>query len=96
MKDKIDWDVIEKEGRAKILWLTRNEVLDIFVSEMMETNLFTRVELPKNRRVYEVHYSAARRSFGFIIFSDEFPTTEKYKELPELEGDKVKHVLVKG
>ena len=96
MKDKIDWDAIENEGRAKILWLTRYEVLDIFVSEMTEINLFTRIDLPENWRVHEVYYSAARRSFGFIVFSDEFPATEKYVKLPDLEHEKVKHVLVKG
>lgn len=92
-KKKINWDEIEKAGKGKILWLDRYELLNIFVSEQMEFNVHTLIDLPENWRVYTVIYEPSRRAFGFIIFSDEFPVTAIGTEMPSLEPDKVKKVV---
>jgi len=96
MKDEIDWELVEEEGRAKILWLSKYELLNIFVSEQSEINWVTLIDLPGNYRVHEVFYEPTRRAFGFIIFSDEFPKTSKFLQLPSFEEDKLKKVLVKA
>jgi hypothetical protein len=92
-KKKIDWDEIEKAGKGKILWLGKLELLNIFVSEQKKFNIHTLIDLPENWRVRDVFYSFERRSFGFLIISDEFSVTSIGAELPELERDKVKKVV---
>jgi len=96
MMDKIDWDIVEKEGRGKILWLEKTKPLHIFTSEKLEINFATLVDLPKNWRVRDVYYEFESRSFGFVIISNEFSKTSIGAKLPDLERDKVKTIIVKG
>ena len=93
-ENKINWDEIEKAGKGKILWLDKYELLTIFVSEQQDTNIFTLIDLPKNWRVRDVFYSIERRSFGFLIISNEFSATPRGMELPSLKSDKIKKFIV--
>lgn len=89
MEKEIDWGKVSEERRGKVLWLPHQQVLHALVVRPQDGTHITRVALPKQYRIRDVHYDPLRAAFGFIIESPEFPMNAVGAELPSLGIDKV-------
>lgn len=94
MAKPIDWDRISEERRGKVLWLSRHQVFHSLIVSTQDVTHITRVALPEQYRIRDVHYDSLRAAFGFIIESPEFPTNPVGTELPSFALDEVKVVVI--
>ena len=82
---KIDWDLVAKERRAKVLWISRRKLFHALIVSSQDATQIIRVSLPKQYRVRDVHYEFSRDSFGFVIESPDFPMNVAGAELLSME-----------
>ena len=94
MEKEIDWDKVSEERRGKVLWLPHQQVFHALVVSPQAATHITRVALPEQYRIRDVHYDPRRAAFGFFIESPEFPTNLEGAELPPLGIDKVELIMI--
>ena len=79
---------IIKERRGKIYYISREEILNCFVSDdhfQHRIETLRKIRLPRNWLLRDVHYDFKRDSFAFLIFSQNFPPVERGAEYPVIE-----------
>ena len=90
MEKEINWEQVSEERRGKVLWLSRHQVFHSLIVSTQDVTQITRVALPEQYRIRDVHYDTLRAAFGFIIVSPEFPMNAVGAELPSFALDEVK------
>ena len=82
-----DWDRVRKEGRAKIIYIGYDEVLNYCAvrhgTEYMR-NMMSTYELPQEWSLAGVNLAWDRRAFAFVIFSPDFDPVPIGAQLPTL------------
>lgn len=82
-----DWDRVREEGRAKIIYIGYDEMLNYCAvrhgTEYM-MNMASTYELPKEWSLGGVHSAFDRRAFAFVIFSPDFDPVPIGMQLPSL------------
>ena len=94
MEEQIDWERVSEECRGKVLWLSRHQVFDALVANSQDATQITRVALPKQYRIRDVHYDPLRAAFGFFIESPEFPMNAVGQELPPFAIDEIEEITI--
>ena len=90
--DKINWETIRQEGRAKMIYLDAQDVVHYFAvvngaKYLRDPHLihFAKLyDLPERWSFGSVHDDPARRAFGIIIFSPEFDAVAVGAMIPTL------------
>lgn len=85
---KIDWELVRKEGRAKIIYIRDDEVMNYCaVRQGMECvrNTVCTYELPEEWVLGGVYPSFERRAFAFVIFSPVFDPVQVGAQLPTMD-----------
>ena len=85
MKGTINWQRVSEERRGKILWIARQKLFDLFLAPSQDSTQVTRLKLPEDWQLRDVHYDFLRDSFGFVIISPQFPMNPPSVELPPLD-----------
>ena len=94
MKKPIDWDKVAEERREKVAWIPQDMIFHAYIVDSQEATRIARMKLPKQYRIRNVHYEYSRASFGFIVMSPEFPSTDPTSELPSLKTDKIEVIKI--
>lgn len=90
MNNDIDWEQVRKDGRAKILYIDIDEVLDycaIRHGKIAMRHLACTYSLPKEWVFGGVSLSQERRAFAFVILSPDFGAVPVGTLMPTLHAD---------
>ena len=87
-KQDVDWSRVRKQGRAKIVYISYDELMDYFAvrnGELAMVHMVDTYDLPVQWAFFgSAHMSFERRAVSFIILSPEFDKVLAGCELPRL------------
>jgi hypothetical protein len=90
MTNDIDWEQVRKDGRAKIVYIAIEEVLNYCMvrhGEISMRHLAYTYSLPKEWVLGGTSLVHERRAFAFVIFSPNFVAVPAGTVIPTLYAD---------
>jgi len=89
-----DYEKIRKERRFKILWISKEEILNCVIPNDSKLNEIKRIILPAHYHIINIEYDIRRDAWAFLIGSEEFPEIALGAEIDCFDND-FKYTLIK-